>query len=268
MEDYTPKHSDVSASQKNKNIKKIICYIAIAIIAALLISSIIVFLVNFFSGRDGFGQYKTSTTSTVSTVLPANPIDFDAIKEKNEDVFAWIQIPGIEVIDYPILQSDADTDDNYYLNHNIDRKSDPYGEIYIQKLNSVTFTDPATLIYGHNMLNGTMFAQLAKYRDKEFFNENRQVFIYTPGHILEYEIVSAFVYDDRHILNSFNFSLLDERQKFFDECVNPTSYTKQVAEDAKLDLNDNIIVLSTCTANDSERYLVVAKLLSDTLTVR
>ena len=86
--------------------------------------------------------------------------------------------------------------------------------------------------------------------------------------ILKYEIVSAFVYDDRHILNSFNFNIENECQAFFDECMNPTSLTKQVLEGATLDTNDNIITLSTCTSNDSERYLVIGKLVSDTVTAQ
>ena len=103
---------------------------------------------------------------------------------------------------------------------------------------------------------------------KEFFDQHRKIFIYTPGHILEYEIISAFVYDDRHILNSFNFNIESERQKFFDECVNPSSLTKQVLEGATLDTNDKIITLSTCVGNDAQRYLVVGKLISDTKTIK
>ena len=116
------------------------------------------------------------------------------------------------------------------------------------------------------MLNGTMFGQLKKFRGKDFFNENREIYIYTPGHIKKYEIVSAFVYDDRHIINSFNFNIETSRMQFFDECLNPSSLTKQVLEGATLDKDDKIITLSTCTSNESERYLVVGKLVSDTIT--
>lgn len=268
MEEYTPKHSGApEPSDKNKN-KKIIWYIAIAIATALLLASIITLCVQYFGGREDFGDYKTNapTQNTSSTVLPVNPIDFDAIQAENADVCGWLQIPGIEVIDYPILQSAPEADDNYYLDHDISGSKKRAGSIYIQKLNQKDFTDPNTVIYGHNMLNGTMFGQLKKFRNKEFFETNRTIYIYTPGHIYEYEIISAFVYDDRHILNSFNFDLDSDRQSFFDECINPTSLTKQVVEGATLDTNDKIITLSTCTANDTERYLVVGKLISDTVT--
>ena len=266
MEEYTPQHSE-NPQPKNIKSNKTIYYIVMAAAAALLLASIIVFCIKFFGGREDFGGYKNET-STVSRIFPANPIDFKTIRQENSDVCAWIQIPGIEVIDYPILQSAPEADDNFYLDHDINGNSKRAGAIYIQKLNHNEFDDPATIIYGHNMLNGTMFGQLKKFRNKTFFEEHREMFIYTPGHILKYEIISAFVYDDRHILNSFNFSKEDERRQFFDECVNPTSLTKNVINGATLENDDKIIVLSTCTSNDSERYLVVGKLISDTLTTK
>ena len=262
MSEYTPKHST------NNDNKKIVYYVALSAAAALLLASIILLCVKFFGGKEDFGDYKSSTNSTVSTVLPANPIDFKTVQEKYPDVCAWIQLPGIDAIDYPILQSTPEADDNFYLDHDVNGEKKRAGSIYIQKLNHDDFTDRNTLIYGHNMMNGSMFGQLKKFRNKDFFDENRKIFIYTPGHILEYEIISAFVYDDRHILNSFNFNIENECQEFFDECTNPTSLTKQVLEGATLTTDDNIITLSTCTSNDSERYLVVGKLISDTATAK
>ncbi len=265
MSEYTSKHSNTPEGDKKAKNEKIIYYILIGLASAALAVSLIWLGFKIFGGKEDFSAYKNNS-STVSTVLPSNPIDFDAIQAENPDVCAWIQMDGIEVIDYPIMQSDAETDDNFYLDHDMNGASKRAGSIYIQKLNSKEFVDSNTLIYGHNMLNGTMFGQLKKFRNKEFFNENRNIYIYTPGHILKYEIISAFVYDDRHILNSFNFDAEDERQQFFNECLNPTSFTKQVLEGATLDVNDKIITLSTCTSNDSERYLVIGKLVSDTQT--
>ncbi len=270
MSEYTFKHSNTPEGDKNTKNKKIIYYITIAVAAALLLVAIIMLCVQFFGGKEDFGDYKnpTSTNSTVSTVLPANPINFKEIQEKNPDVCAWIQIPGIDIIDYPIMQSAVEADDNYYLDHDINGAQKRAGSIYIQKLNHNDFSDPNTLIYGHNMLNGTMFGQLKKFRNRAFFEEHRTIFVYTPDAILEYEIISAFVYDDRHIMNSFNFNVENECQEFFDECVNPTSLTKQVIDGASLTTDDKIITLSTCTSNDSERYLVVGKLISTTKTAK
>lgn len=271
MAEYTPKHSS-NPTPENKKSKKIVYYITMAIAAALLLAAIITLCVSFFGGREDMGDYKNSS-STVSTALPANPIDFEKLQTEYPDACAWIRLPGIEQIDYPIFQSAADVDDNFYLDHNREGKTDRYGEIYIQKLNSKLFDDPNTLIYGHNMNNGEMFGKLydgsgKQFCNKEFFDAHRTIYVYTPGHILEYDIISAFVYDNRHIINSFNFDVESERQTFFNECVNPTSFTKQVVEGAELNSDDKIITLSTCTGNDDTRYLVVGKLISDTVTAQ
>lgn len=267
MSEYTSKHS---TSPDGANNKKIIYYVAIGLATALLAIALVWGGIKLFGNRrNNFDDYKnpTSTNSTSSTVLPANPINFAAIQADTPDVCAWIKVDGT-VIDYPIVQSSAEADDNFYLDHDINGAQKRAGSIYIQKLNHNDFSDRNTLIYGHNMLNGTMFGQLKKFRNKDFFNENRNIYIYTPGHILKYEIISAFVYDDRHIMNSFNFNIENECQEFFDTCINPKSLAKQVLDGASLTTYDNIITLSTCTSNDSERYLVIGKLISDTETAQ
>ena len=88
-------------------------------------------------------------------------IDFAAAQAVNPDVYAWIWIPGTN-IDYPILQSETE-DDAYYLNHTIEKKEGLPGTIYTEKYNGKDFSSPVTVIYGHNMKNGSMFADLHKY---------------------------------------------------------------------------------------------------------
>ncbi len=245
-----------------------IFYYCLGGIALILLVVLGFFLYDtYFSKGDTFNEYKNPNYVEVEDdEIPLNPIDFEKIWEVNPDVCAWIQVEGLEVIDYPILQSSPEADDNYYLDHDINGDVKRAGSIYIQKLNKSDFSDRNTLIYGHNMLNGSMFGRLKKFRNSEFFNQNRNIYIYTPDQIMQYEIVSCFIYDDRHILNSFNFSIENECQEFFDQCLNPSSRTKQVFEDATLTTSDKIITLSTCTSNDSERELLVAKLVNITKT--
>lgn len=199
--------------------------------------------------------------------LPLNSIDFDLLQNEYPNAVAWIQIPGIDMIDYPVMQSSPDMEEDFYLDHNTQGESDRAGSIYIQKGNSNTFDDPNTIVYGHNMLNGTMFGSLYEnFCDETFFNEHRTIYIFTPGHELKYEIISAFVYDDRNILNSFNFNETKERMEFFNTCLNPNSFTKQIIADANLDDDDKIITLSTYTTNNAERFLVIGKLVKDVQT--
>ena len=118
----------------------------------------------------------TTETGPVTTEpeLPDNPIDFAAKQAENPHIIAWIQIPGT-VIDYPILQSGNDVPENFYLDHGPDRKKNRNGSIYIQQINRADFTHPNTVLYGHNMANGSMFAAIRKYRHEDFFNENQYI---------------------------------------------------------------------------------------------
>lgn len=197
--------------------------------------------------------------------LPDNPVDFAAKQAENPDICAWISIPGT-VIDYAVLRSGNDTEENFYLHRDEQRNYRYAGSIYMQKINAPDFSDPNTILYGHNMRNGSMFAALHKYKKAAFFNENQYIYVYIPGHILTYRIYSAFVYDDRHILNSFNFYDDAEYDAFLQQTLSPTSMTKQVRPDVAVTTEDRILTLSTCTTRDSERYLVEGVLIHDQAT--
>lgn len=89
------------------------------------------------------------------------------MKETNPDIYAWIEIPDTNV-NYPIVQS-AD-DDSYYLNHTIDGQEGYPGSIYTEKVNAKDFSDFNTVIYGHDMKDGSMFKDLHKFEDADFLN--------------------------------------------------------------------------------------------------
>lgn len=120
------------------------------------------------------------------------PVDFEALQAENPDIYAWITIPGTNV-DYPILQREGDN--GYYLNHSVDGAGSIAGAIFTEDYNSKDFTDPNTIIYGHNMKNGSMFRTLHNYSDREFFDNNRDITIYMPDKILHYTIFAAYLYD-------------------------------------------------------------------------
>ncbi len=250
---------------QNRNKKSVTWLIIFAASAILCTVAIIVLITHLVPVKDDYGDYKNPVSSTIATEIPVNPINFEALQAENPEICAWIQVDGT-IIDYPILQSGINTEEDFYLTHDMNGAQKKAGAIYIQQLNDKDFSDPNTLIYGHNMLNGTMFGTLKRFRGADFFEQNHYIYIYTPGHILKYEIMSAFAYDDRHILNSFNFKNAVEYQSFLDECLNPTSVTRRVREGVTATTSDKIITLSTCTSNETERYLVVAVLIEDTET--
>ncbi len=196
------------------------------------------------------------------------PVDFEELQKENKDIYAWITIPdkensGENIIDYPILQSSEEDGRSYYLTHNVDREYSSHGSIYTQNYNSKDFNDYNTVIYGHNMLDKTMFGKLKNYRDSSFFKTNNVIYIYMPGRILKYKIFAAYVFDDRHILMSFDFNDEDSRRMYLDTVYSKRSLSSNFNEKITVDTDDKIITLSTCTSRDEERYLVQGVLVYD-----
>ncbi|MBQ1507741.1 MAG: class B sortase [Ruminococcus sp.] len=205
-----------------------------------------------------YASQETTAAATDSAEtkpdLAENPVNFESLISENEDIYSWIYLPDTN-IDYPVVQSHID--DNFYLDHDIYGNYSFPGAIYSQVCNSTDWSDRVTVLYGHNMLNGSMFANLHYFEDGDYFDENRYFYIYTPNRKLTYEIVSAFVYDDRHIMNSFDFKDDKVFSEFLDTVKNPRSIYSNVSEDIELNLNSKLVVLSTCLDYGEGRYLVV-----------
>ena len=190
--------------------------------------------------------------------IPINFINFLGVNENlTFDRVFYIKIDNTN-IDYPILYPN-DKSNDYYLRKNIKGEYDSQGVIWIENYNDPDWSDPVTVVYGHNIwTKGTRFYQLKKFRDENFFEKNRFIQIYAEGRELKYEIYSAFEYDDRHIMLSYNF--LDDKvyQEFIDYTLNPLSLSKNVRKNTVVTTNDKLIVLSTCIkGKENMRYLVV-----------
>lgn len=195
--------------------------------------------------------------------IAENPIDFATWQARNPDVYAWITYPNT-AINFPILQREKDME--YYLNHDIDGNATEYGSIFTQPLNSKDFTDPVTVVYGHNIKKtDVMFSNLHKLEDREFFENNPEFTIYLPDKILTYEIVSVYEGDNKLIPATYDFANGAVQQEYFDGVLNPEGKIA-VREGATLTAGqDKIVQLSTCTipSNPAKRFLVTGKLVKE-----
>lgn len=182
------------------------------------------------------------------------PIDFEELKKENEEIYAWITIPDT-VIDYPVLQSS--TDDSFYIHRGLDKEYLFAGAIYTEMQNSKDFTDSNTVLYGHNMKDGSMFAGLHNFHDREYFDKNREILVYTPEHIYHYEIFAAYPFDDRHLLNAFDTKSKEGFEYYLEEVYSVRAMDAFFLEKPKVTADDKIITLSTCIGSaPTSRYLV------------
>ena len=212
--------------------------------------------------KNRLAQHQNTSSHITSTeVLVENPINFKPLQETNSEIYAWVRVPNTN-IDYPIAQSN--TDDSYYIHHDIYGKWIYSGTLYTEMQNRKDFSDPNTVIYGHNMSKGYMFHNLSFFQDKEFFNKTREFYIFTPGHILTYTVFAAYKYDTRHILNSFDFTNEQVFADYIESAKNPASMVKNVREDVMVTTKDKIVTLYTCYGTTTKnRYLVQGVLTND-----
>lgn len=262
-------------SEENEKKDKKIVKVILTIIAILMIIAGSVWFGMYLFEQFGGGTAdpvettvaQQTTQDTTEKVLVDNPIDFDSLHEQNEEIYAWLKVPGTKV-DYPLCQSSVA--DDFYLKHDAYTKQWlASGGIYIQSMNTKSFNDRVTVIYGHNGYSDTMFTTLHMFEKQDFFDEYTEFIIYTPNSKLTYQIVSAFKYDDRHILNSFDFQNDEIFEQFIAMIQNPESSNKKVRStlDKEITINDNIVILSTCITNQpNSRFLVCGVKVKDEAT--
>ena len=187
------------------------------------------------------------------------PVNFDELHQINPDIYAWIRIPDT-AIDYPVVQSP--TDNTFYLNHASDRSASFPGAIFSENFNTTDFEDYLTVLYGHNMKDGSMFAGLHRYKDEQYLKEHNEIFIYTPDAIRKYKIFAAYRSDNRHLLYYYNSGENPEdRIRFLDDIREQRSMCYYMDPELEIDEEDKILTLSTCdSAGDDYRFLVQASL--------
>lgn len=188
-----------------------------------------------------------------------SPVDFDQLKELNEDIYAWIYIPGTN-ISYPILQHSDD--DTYYLKRNTSRMADAAGALFTERnYNSKDFNDPVTVVYGHKMKNGSMFGKLQEFYSTEF-DRHKEIFVYLPDRELKYEVFAAIPYGNEHLLYKYEFNKQGIFTNFFKNICSTRKLGSTVDADAVPTEQDKVLILSTCTYEyNSNRFLVMARLI-------
>lgn len=191
-------------------------------------------------------------------------IDFQGLWAINPDAYAFIEIPGTQV-NYPVMQSSTQEED-YYLNVTFEGVAALPGSIYSRMVNAKDFTDPITVIYGHDMLDGSYFGDLKNYIDRGFFDTYRDMYIYTPERQFEYKIIAEVVHDDTLISATHDLKVPDSVPAFIQELQGIPEPQNQFAEDMTVTPEDRLVTLSTCIGDrPNNRRLIVAKLVNEKL---
>lgn len=182
-------------------------------------------------------------------------IDFSALQKISMDATAWIYVPDTG-INYVVAQGN---DDSYYLDHMLNGEHSTSGTIFMDSHNAADFTDWNTLIYGHHMKNGTMFAALENYKEQEYYENHPVIYLYTPKYRYEMEVFAAALVEPADTIYTISGSE-EDKEKILRE-LQEKSYIKT---NVKMERNDKIVTLSTCAYDFGDaRFVVVGRIRED-----
>jgi len=200
-----------------------------------------------------------STEAETAVFSNTSPVSTTRELTKNLDIIAFIHIEGTNISNV-VMQGD---NNDFYLYHDMFGTPNVNGSVFMDFRNSPDFTDKNTIIYGHNMRNGTMFHNLRYYLTRDFFEAHPLIKIFTDTKVLIYEIFSTFSthVDFEYIQVHFNSD--KEFGGLIGEIMRRRAFDTGIA--ARRD--DRLLILSTCTNVDEDTRFVVAARLTQTISI-
>lgn len=251
----------MKAKRVKKSKKK---YILIPLIILLIVLLSYLFYNFYINSRDK--NLQNELINNISTnVLEEDAQNevIDTVKElqnENADVIAWIKINDTN-INYPVVQTN---DNDYYLYRNYRKENSNYGSIFIDKNSDIENTNSNIIMYGHNMKDGSMFGDLLKYEDEEYYNNHKYIEFVTNTNSSTYEIIAVFksrifYKNEKDVFRYYYYTDLDTEEDYnyyIDNCKQLSLYDTGV----NAEYGEQIITLITCEySSENGRMVVVAK---------
>lgn len=184
-------------------------------------------------------------------------INWKKLKKINNNICAWLYIPDTGV-DYPVIKA---KDNDYYLTHDIYNKSSQYGSIFFDAryFNKKISKVDNVIIYGHNMghWNDTMFGKLMKFKDKNFYEKHKNIYLYTKKQKSVYKIVNVIRTTTKNIWyeftdwKSYKYSVSEMREQLNNGALYSCRQLKNKS--------NTFITLSTCDYDGDFRIVVVGE---------
>ncbi len=190
-----------------------------------------------------------------STVLPV--VDFEALRENGPDIIGWLNLPDT-AINYPVTQTG---DNEYYLHHLYDGTYNKVGCLFADYENQADFSDRNTIIYGHNMRDGSMFAALNEYDAQSYFDGHPQMYLVTPDGGYVMEVFSAFEAkpaESGSDTSPWRLSWKDDGA--YTTWLSEMAGRSVIETDVTVTSSDKVLTLSTCTPGGKSRFIVMGKL--------
>lgn len=190
-----------------------------------------------------------SETPEISDVAPIF-VDFPMLLEISEHVIGWLYCEDT-VINYPVVQSGNNSD---YLRHMLDGTYNTCGTLFMDYRCQSDFRDGNSIIYGHNMRNGTMFNILVEYKDQAFYDDHPVMYFLTPDGNYAFYLFAGFVTPSDSWVYTFSFETKEAKEEYLQKCLENSLFTADFIPSA----DDPLMTLSTCSRDyGNARYVVM-----------
>ncbi len=176
-------------------------------------------------------------------------VDFEALRAVNPDVVGWLYCEGT-VINYPVLQG---RDNDSYLHHTYDGSYNAAGSIFVEAANRPGFADANTIIYGHNMKSGIMFAGLPSWANQDYYEAHPVFWLLTPEQDYCVELFSGYVTAATSDTYTIFTGPGEELMNYLRDAAGRSDFKTEVFPES----GDRCVVLSTCVyVFEQSRYVL------------
>lgn len=184
-------------------------------------------------------------------------VDLASLRTMNNDLVGWIYGPGTK-INYPVVQGE---DNSFYLTHMFDGKENKCGSIFMDSLNNTDFSNANSILHGHHMKNGSMFASLAQYENQEYYDSHPVLWLVTQEKSYLVEIFTGFVTDVDSDVWQIEFATQEEYKSWLGRMKEASMFGCDVVPGAE----DRILTLATCSYKYDDARFIVMGILRETV---
>jgi sortase B len=177
-------------------------------------------------------------------------VDFDGLQAINPDIVGWIYIADTQ-ISYPVVQA---SDNSYYLKRMVDGGHNSAGSIFMDYRNDSNLTDRNSILYGHHMKNGSMFAGLVKYKTSGYYEEHPRALLMTPEKNYVIDFFSGYVASED--MDAWQVAFADDASyaQWLEEAQSRSCFQSSV----EVDSSCQVVTLSTCSYEfENARFVLV-----------
>lgn len=251
-----------------KKIKKSYKFLIFVLVIIIICS--LVYIIKYFRDKKGVEEESnllntiTVDKSEITSEKTERMLKVEKLKKDNSDVIGWIEIEGTK-INYPVLQGE---DNQFYMNHNSDKEESVYGALFLDKDYDWSVKSNNFLIYGHNMLDGSMFQNLLNYDNEDYYKKHPKIRFTTTEEDAEYEIISAFrsrvYYKSETNVFRYYYFINPKNEEEYNEFVKNAKKESLYDTGKTAEYGDQLITLSTCAYHTEDgRFAVIGRKIND-----